>query len=72
MLLRRELSRLASQILTVARTQGMAQVQPPRMVVEVTQAYIEPSAINEPASAASRARATGAVAGGACRKWRRA
>jgi hypothetical protein len=47
MLLRRELSKLASQILTVARTQGMAQVQQPRMVVEVTQAYIEPSAINE-------------------------
>ena len=46
MLLRRELSKLASQILTVARTQGMAQVQQPRMVVEVTQAYIEPSAIN--------------------------
>ena len=45
-LLRRELSKLASQILTVARTQGMAQVQQPRMVVEVTQAYIEPSAIN--------------------------
>jgi hypothetical protein len=47
MLLRRELSKLASQILTVARTQGMAQVQQPRMVVEVTQAYVEPSAINE-------------------------
>ena len=47
MLLRRELSKLASQLLTVARTQGMAQVQQPRMVVEVTQAYIEPSAINE-------------------------
>ncbi len=47
LLLRRELSKLASQILTVARTQGMAQVQQPRMVVEVTQAYVEPSAINE-------------------------
>ncbi len=47
MLLRRELSKLASQILTVARTQGMTQVQQPRMVVEVTQAYIGPSAINE-------------------------
>jgi hypothetical protein len=47
MLLRRELSKLASQLLTVARTQGMAQVQQPRMVVDVTQAYIEPSAINE-------------------------
>ena len=46
MLLRRELSKLTSQILTVARSQGMAQVQP-RMVVEVTQAYIEPSAIND-------------------------
>jgi len=46
MLLRRELSKLASQILTVARAQGMGQVQQPRMVVEVTQAYIEPSAIN--------------------------
>jgi hypothetical protein len=45
-LLRRELSKLASQILTVARNQGMAQVQQPRMVVEVTQAYIEPSALN--------------------------
>ena len=45
-LLRRELTRLASQILTVARNQGMAQVQQPRMVVEVTQAYIEPSALN--------------------------
>jgi DNA repair exonuclease SbcCD ATPase subunit len=47
MLLRRELSKLASQILTVTRTQGMAQVQQPRMVVEVTQAYVEPSAIDE-------------------------
>ncbi|MGZ8399949.1 MAG: hypothetical protein ACXWVI_01415 [Methyloceanibacter sp.] len=47
MLLCRELSKLASQILTVARTQGMAQVQQPRMVVEMTQAYVEPSAINE-------------------------
>lgn len=47
LLLRRELSKLASQILGVARSQGMAQVQPPRMVVEVTQAYVEPSAINE-------------------------
>jgi DNA repair exonuclease SbcCD ATPase subunit len=47
MLLRRELSKLASQILTVKRTQGMAQVQQPRMVVEVTQAYVEPSAIDE-------------------------
>ncbi len=46
-LLRRELSKLASQILTVTRTQGMAQVQQPRMVVEVTQAYVEPSAIDE-------------------------
>jgi DNA repair exonuclease SbcCD ATPase subunit len=47
MLLRRELSKLASQILTVTRTQGMAQVQQPRMVVELTQAYVEPSAIDE-------------------------
>ena len=46
-LLRRELSKLASQILTVTRTQGMAQVQQPRMVVEVTQTYVEPSAIDE-------------------------
>ena len=45
MLLRRELSKLASQILAVARTQGMAQA--PRMVVEVSQAYVEPAAINQ-------------------------
>lgn len=46
LLLRRELSKLASQILTVARAQGMAQVQQ-RTVVEVTPAYVEPSALNE-------------------------
>ena len=46
MLLRRELSKLASQILAVARTQGVAQVQQ-RMVVEVAQAYVEPHAIND-------------------------
>ena len=46
LLLRRELSKLASQILAVARSQGMNQVQQPRMVVEVTQAYVKPSAIN--------------------------
>ena len=43
MLLRRELSKLASQILTVARSQGMAQVQPPRMVVEVTRPISSPA-----------------------------
>ncbi len=47
LLLRRELSKLASQILAVARTQGMNQAQQQRMVVEVTQAYVEPNAINE-------------------------
>jgi hypothetical protein len=46
MLLRRELSRLASQILTVARAQGAPQVQQ-RMVVEVAQTYTEPGAIEE-------------------------
>ena len=42
--LRRELSKLASQILAVARTQGMAQAQQ-RVVVEIAETYIEPSAI---------------------------
>jgi hypothetical protein len=47
MLLRRELSKLASQILSVARAQGMNQVpQQQRMAVEVTQAYVEPTALN--------------------------
>jgi hypothetical protein len=47
MLLRRELSKLASQILSVARAQGLNQVpQQQRMSLEVTQAYIEPTALN--------------------------
>jgi len=46
-LLRRELSRLASQILAVARAQGTPQVQQ-RMVVEVAQTYTEINAIEEP------------------------
>src|SRR3990170_4665662 len=45
-LLRRELSRLASQILAVARAQGAPQVQQ-RMVVEVAQTYTEINAIEE-------------------------
>jgi hypothetical protein len=44
--LRRELSRLASQILSVARTQGAPQVQQ-RMVVEVAQAFTQYNAIPE-------------------------
>jgi myosin heavy subunit len=44
MLLRRELSKLASQILAVARAQGTAQVQ---QRVEMAQTYTEPSAIEE-------------------------
>ncbi|MBC8013130.1 MAG: hypothetical protein H7X74_03475 [Methyloceanibacter sp.] len=47
MLLRRELSKLTSQILAVARMQGAPQVQQ-RMVVEVAQAYTELNAIEEP------------------------
>ena len=46
-LLRRELSRLASQILAVARAQGAAQTQQ-RMVVEVPQAYTDLGGIEEP------------------------
>jgi len=46
-LLRRELSRLASQILAVARAQGAAQTQQ-RMVVEVPQAYTDFGGIEEP------------------------
>ena len=46
MLLRRELSKLASQILAVARAQGTAQVQQ-RVVVEMAQTYTEPGAIEE-------------------------
>lgn len=45
MLLRRELSRLASQILTVARTQNAAQQH---KGVNVAQLYTQPSAIEEP------------------------
>jgi hypothetical protein len=46
-LLRRELSRLASQILAVARAQGAAQAQP-RVVVEVPQAYSDLGRMGEP------------------------
>ena len=46
MLLRRELSRLTSQILNVARTQNVA--QPHRGVNVATQGYTQPSAIEEP------------------------
>lgn len=46
MLLRRELSRLASQILNVTRAQGVPQVQQ-RVAVEIPQTYIEPGAIEE-------------------------
>jgi chromosome segregation ATPase len=46
MLLRRELSKLASQILAVARAQGSVQAQQ-RMVVEMPQTYTEPGAIEE-------------------------
>jgi len=45
MLLRRELSRLASQILNVARTQSVAQQH---RGVNVAQVYTQPSAIEEP------------------------
>ena len=45
MLLRRELSRLASQILNVARTQNAAQ---PHRGVNVAQVYTQPSVIEEP------------------------
>ena len=45
--LRRELSRLASQILSVARVQGAPQVQQ-RMVVEVAETYTQLSAVQEP------------------------
>jgi hypothetical protein len=47
MLLRRELSKLASQILSVARAQGMNQVPQQQVVLEVAQAYVEPTALNE-------------------------
>ncbi len=45
MLLRRELSRLASQILAVARAQGSPQVQ--QRMAEVAQTYTVPGAIEE-------------------------
>ena len=45
--LRRELSKLASQILAVARGQGIAQPQP-RVVVEVPQAYTQLAAAEVP------------------------
>ncbi len=45
LLLRRELSRLSSQILNVARTQGMA---PQRQAFDPAQVYTQPSAIEGP------------------------
>jgi chromosome segregation ATPase len=45
--LRRELSKLASQIITVARGQGIAQPQQ-RVVVEVAQAYSQFTAVESP------------------------
>jgi hypothetical protein len=47
MLLRRELTRLASQILAVARAQG-AVLAPPRMVAEVPQTYADFNDMQEP------------------------
>ncbi len=47
MALRRELSKLASQILAVARTQGTT-IPQQRVVVEVPQAYPQVSAVQEP------------------------
>lgn len=44
-LLRRELSRLSSQILAVARTQGLAQAAAPQAVVEVVEAFVEQGAV---------------------------
>ena len=46
-LLRRELSRLSSQILAVARTQGMVQALP-LQAVEMAEVYVEQSAVEEP------------------------
>ncbi len=43
-LLRSELSRLAGQILTVARAQGLEQAQPPDAAVEVAEVYVEEEA----------------------------
>jgi hypothetical protein len=48
MMLRRELSKLASQILAVTRAQGVPQQAQPRVVVEVAQAYVETSVREEP------------------------
>jgi hypothetical protein len=48
-LLRRELSRLASQILTVAHGGGLARVQAPQAVVEVAEVYIQHDTSEEPA-----------------------
>ena len=47
-LLRRELRRLASQILAVARSQGLTQAQGPQAVVEVAEAYAEEAAAEQP------------------------
>ncbi len=44
-LLRRELSRLSSQILAVVRAQGLAQSAPPQAVVEVVEAFVEQVAV---------------------------
>jgi predicted nucleic acid-binding Zn-ribbon protein len=46
-LLRRELRRLASQILAVARAQGLTQAEVPQPVVEVAEAYVEETAAEE-------------------------
>jgi hypothetical protein len=48
-LLRRELSRLASQILAVAYGEGLAPVQAPQAVVEVAEVYIQRDASEQPA-----------------------
>lgn len=49
-LLRRELSRLSSQILAVARAQGLAQAGTPQPVVEVAEVFVEQSAVEAPQS----------------------
>jgi len=50
-LLRRELSQLAGQILTVARAQGLEHVQPQETAVEVAEVYVEPAEEAFPAEA---------------------
>jgi len=51
-LLRRELSQLAGQIMTVARAQGLEYEQPPESAVEVAEVYVEQEA-DEPFPEAS-------------------